>query len=476
MSNNYVCREQLEYNNYNNLVENMMEHIDEIIVIFDKDGFIRRMNSISDQILPFKRKDIVGKNIRELVKDNLVDNPIILEMIETKKKVFRDIIYPEGKVVSYTAIPRFSINGDFMGGVLTGRDISRILNLMKASCETKDSDIEYISESKCIERIKDIIATISDSDASVLILGESGTGKEIIARSVWKQSCRRDKPFVAINCASISQDLVESELFGYEAGAFTGARKEGKKGLLEHADGGTIFLDEIGELSLETQKKLLRVIQEKSIIRIGGVEPIDIDVRFISATNKTTKEIKDPNIFRQDLYYRLSVIPILIPPLRHRKEDILPITDFYIERFNNKYNRNVHLTKDAKDSLVKNDWRGNIRELKNTIERLVILSAYETINKDQINRIMGIEYLDALPGQETRNDYDDNSINREEDLEKKSIKVNDIVTIDEAHRIVEQEIISMAIKKYGNVTEASKAIGINPSTVYRKIKSGYIDV
>ena len=126
--------------------------------------------------------------------------------------------------------------------------------------------------------------------------------------------------------------------------------------------------------------------------------------------------------------------------------------------------------------MVKNDWRGNIRELKNTIERLVILSAYETINKDQINRIMGIEYLDALPGQETRNDYDDNSINREEDLEKKSIKVNDIVTIDEAHRIVEQEIISMAIKKYGNVTEASKAIGINPSTVYRKIKSGYIDV
>lgn len=245
---------------------------------------------------------------------------------------------------------------------------------------------------------------------------------------------------------------------------------------MEHADGGTIFLDEIGELALETQKKLLRVIQEKSIIRIGGVDPIDIDVRFISATNKTTKEIKDPNVFRQDLYYRLSVIPILIPPLRHRKEDILPITDFYIERFNNKYNRNVHLTKDAKDSLVKNDWRGNIRELKNTIERLVILSAYETINKDQINRIMGIEYLDVLPGQETRNDYDDNSINREEDLEKKSIKVNDIVTIDEAHRIVEQEIISMAIKKYGNVTEASKAIGINPSTVYRKIKSGYIDV
>ncbi len=472
MSKNHVQRGKFEYDNYDNLVEDMMEHIDEIIVIFDKDGFIRRMNSISDQILPFERKDIVGKNIKELVENNVVDNPIILEMIQKKEKVFRNIIYPQGKVISYTAIPRFAESGEFIGGVLTGRDVSRILNLLKASDETKDSDIEYISESKCMDRIKDIISTISDSDVSVLILGESGTGKEIIARSIWKQSCRRDKRFVAINCASISQDLVESELFGYEPGAFTGARKNGKKGLLEHADGGTIFLDEIGELSLETQKKLLRVIQEKSIIRIGGVEPIDIDVRFISATNKTIKEIKDPNIFRQDLYYRLSVIPLLIPPLRQRKDDILPITDFYIERFNKKYNRNIHLTNDAKDAIVKNNWPGNIRELKNAMERLVILSAYETIDKDHIERIIGIEYLEVLPSQD----------NKDEDIENKyseemsSIEVNDIVSIDEAHRIVEQEIVSMAVKKYGNVTEASKVIGINPSTVYRKIKSGYIQL
>lgn len=472
MSKNHIQRGKIEYDNYYNLVEDMMEHIDEIIVIFDKDGFIRRMNSISDQILPFLKKDIVGKNIKELVEKNVVDNPIILEMIEKKEKVFRNVIYPQGKVISYTAIPRFADSGEFIGGVLTGRDVSRILNLLKASDETKDSDIECISESKCMDRIKDIISTISDSDVSVLILGESGTGKEIIARSVWKESCRRDKRFVAINCASISQDLVESELFGYEPGAFTGARKNGKKGLLEHANGGTVFLDEIGELSLEIQKKLLRVIQEKSIIRIGGVEPVDIDVRFISATNKSINEIKDPNVFRQDLYYRLSVMPLWIPPLRERKEDILPITDFYIERFNKKYNRNIHLTNDAKDVIVKNDWLGNIRELKNAMERLVILSAYETIDKDQIERIMGIEYLEALPSQDNK---DEDRVNKDS-KEISSIEVHDIVSIDEAHRIVEQEILSMAVKKYGNITEASKAIGINPSTVYRKIKKGYIQL
>lgn len=472
MSKNHIQRGKIEYDNYYNLVEDMMEHIDEIIVIFDKDGFIRRMNSISDQILPFLKKDIVGKNIKELVEKNVVDNPIILEMIEKKEKVFRNVIYPQGKVISYTAIPRFADSGEFIGGVLTGRDVSRILNLLKASDETKDSDIECISESKCMDRIKDIISTISDSDVSVLILGESGTGKEIIARSVWKESCRRDKRFVAINCASISQDLVESELFGYEPGAFTGARKNGKKGLLEHANGGTVFLDEIGELSLEIQKKLLRVIQEKSIIRIGGVEPVDIDVRFISATNKSISEIKDPNVFRQDLYYRLSVMPLWIPPLRERKEDILPITDFYIERFNKKYNRNIHLTNDAKDVIVKNDWLGNIRELKNAMERLVILSAYETIDKDQIERIMGIEYLEALPSQDNK---DEDRVNKDS-KEISSIEVHDIVSIDEAHRIVEQEILSMAVKKYGNITEASKAIGINPSTVYRKIKKGYIQL
>ncbi len=467
MSKNYVQRRVCKCDDCANLMDNMIEHIDEIVVIFDKDGFIRKMNSISDQILPFKRKCIVGKNIKELVDDNIVDDPIILEMIKSKEKVFRNVVYPQGKVILYTAIPRFNSKGEFLGGVLTGRDVSRILNLLKNSEEVKYSDIEYISESKCMDRIKDIISTISDSDVSVLILGESGTGKEIIARSVWKQSCRRNKRFVAINCASISQDLVESELFGYEPGAFTGARKDGKKGLLEYADGGTIFLDEIGELSLETQKKLLRVIQEKSIIRIGGVEPIDIDVRFISATNKTIKEIKDPNIFRQDLYYRLSVIPLWIPPLRQRKEDILPITDFYIGKFNEKYGRKISLTPSAREVIVNNDWPGNIRELKNTMERLVILSSDEKIDREEIEKIIGIEYLEALPSREEKKE-------EIEDEEMSTIEVNDIISIDEAHRIVEQAIVAMAVKKYGNVTQASKMIGINPSTVYRKIKSGYI--
>ncbi len=469
------------------LISNVIEHIDEIVVLFDENGTLRNMNGICDELLPFKRKDVLRKNINELVGMDLVENPIIIEMIEKKEKVYREIVYPDGRVISYTAIPIIDKDSTFRGGILTGRDVSRLLNIAKKGSSKKIEVTEYISKSHEIDKIKSIIARIAPSDTPVFIMGESGVGKEIIANSVCNQSERRDKNFVAINCASIPSELIESELFGYEKGAFTGAKKDGKIGLIESADGGTVFLDEIGELPLETQKKLLRVIQENSIMRIGSIKPKKVDVRYICATNKTQAELRDPKIFRQDLYYRLSVIPIVIPPLRERKEDILEISDFYIEYFNERYRRRIILTDEAKNILMENPWEGNIRELRNVIERLVILSPHEKIYKDQLDRVMTLGSIDHLGDEEaddrkpeggdpTIEDLHNHIGDGLTDIDDDSIVLRNIKNIDEAHRIVEEELLRRAVKKYGNITKAAKSLGINPSTVYRKIKSGYINL
>lgn len=456
------------------LISQLIEHIDEIVVIFDEDGVLWQMNAMCDQLLPFKREEVLGKSIDYLVDKGLVKEPIIKKMLDTKVKVFKDISYSNGRVISYTAVPIFGLSGNFKGGVLTGRDASRMMNIAKKGMDTNIAVVdEYISDSEEIQKIKGIIKRVAPSDAPVFIIGESGVGKEIMAKNIWNNSSRSEKPFLAINCATIPSELVESELFGYEKGAFTGANKEGKKGIIEAADGGTLFLDEIGELPLEVQKKFLRVIQEKSIMRIGSLKSKKIDVRYICATNLTMEDLKNPKIFRPDLYYRLGVIPLLIPPLRERREDILPIARFYVNYFNKQYNRNIFLSIEAQRLLYNNDWKGNIRELRNVIERLVILSAKEEIYSEQVKRVLNLgneSQIDAIQNAD-KNTAENNIGNF-----SGKIVIDNSMNIDDAHRLVEQEILKNALKKHGNITDAAKSVGINPSTVYRKIKSGYIDL
>ena len=206
-------------------------------------------------------------------------------------------------------------------------------------------------------------------------------------------------------------------------------------------------------------------------MRIGSTKAKHIDVRYVCATNKTLDELRDERIFRQDLYYRLNVIPVVVPPLRDRRDDILPITDYYINYFNERYNRNVSLSTEARARMVENDWKGNIRELKNVVERLVILSPQENIYLEQVERILTLESNEDII--ESKNLEDKPSTIRG-DRGDTSLVIKDIMNIDDAHRLVEQEILKNAVKKYGNITKAAKAVGINPSTVYRKIKSGYI--
>ncbi len=238
-----------------------------------------------------------------------------------------------------------------------------------------------IGESPSMREIFDIISKVAPkSDVTVLICGESGTGKELIARALHYESPRAGKSFVSINCAAIPRDLLESELFGYEKGAFTDA-KTTKRGLFEEADGGTIFLDEIGDMDMVLQAKLLRAIEEKSFRRVGGVKSIPFDVRIIAATNKDLEKLIKEGLFREDLYYRLKVISIYIPPLRERKEDILPLAKHFIGVFNERFNRKVKgLTREAEEVFLRYPWRGNVRELRNTIERIMILEDIDYID------------------------------------------------------------------------------------------------
>lgn len=441
------------------VVEDIIEHIDEVVVVFNKDGVIEKMNTVSDEILPFKRTEVLGRNITDLVRQGLVEEPIILNMLKVKKKIYRNIVYPDGKLIAYTAVPRWDSKGKLTGGVLTGRDISRVIKLeSQIRYSDVSEDTEYISKSKTMDNIKKVVKRAAASDSSIFINGESGVGKEIIARTIYKYSSRREKPFIAINCGAIPNELLESEFFGYEEGSFTGAKKKGKKGLFEEANGGTIFLDEIGELPMQMQKKLLRVIQENTITRIGGSKPIKIDVRYISATNISHEDLRNNLKFRQDLYYRLSVIPVKIPPLRERKEDIVPLVDYFLKLYNDKYNREVEVSPKVIELLEEYSWPGNIRELKNIIERFVVLSAKNVIGEDEFNMLINLDMID--------NESDDLS----------PIVVNGIMNLNDAYKMVDQIMISKAINKYGSITKAAEVIGIYPSTIHRKIKSGYIRV
>lgn len=296
-----------------------------------------------------------------------------------------------------------------------------------------------IGESSEMEKVFSLIEKVSASDSTVLILGESGTGKELVATIIHYQSKRKDKPLIKINCAALPEGLIESELLGHEKGAFTGAIKR-KLGRFELANSGTIFLDEIGDLPPSTQSKILRVIQERTFERVGGTATLSVDVRIIAATNRDLEEEVKKGHFREDLYYRLNVIPITLPPLRERKEDIPYLIDFFLSR--NKLSRNISFSRDAMNVLVKYDYPGNIRELENVIERCVTLSTSDIIGKDDLPSFMFGKTGDS----------------------KRQLTLSDVSA--EA----EKEYVTRVLKSTkGNRTKAAELLGISRKTLWEKM-------
>lgn len=307
---------------------------------------------------------------------------------------------------------------------------------------------EIIGKSPAIQALKNDIKRVGPSNSWVLITGENGTGKEFVARNIHLFSARSAKPFIEVNCAAIPEDLIESELFGHEKGAFTSAVAQ-KKGKFDLADKGTIFLDEIGDMSLKTQAKILRILQEKSFERLGGTEHITVDVRVIAATNKNLKEQIVKGTFREDLFYRLNVIPFHVTPLRERVEDIPLFIDHFLREFSRETAREVlQVNRDAMNILINYEWPGNVRELKNLIERLVIMTPSSIITPDDIP-----SYIKGAQPVQPKN------------LFRSTL-------LKEARRDFEREFISRKLKEFGgNIARTAEAIGIERSHLYRKIRS-----
>lgn len=310
------------------------------------------------------------------------------------------------------------------------------------------SKYEIVGRSKAIQALKNDISKAAPTNSWVLITGENGTGKELVARNIHLLSNRSDKSFIEVNCAAIPEELIESELFGHEKGAFTGAVSQ-KKGKFDLADKGTIFLDEIGDMSLKTQARILRILQEQSFERVGGTELITVDVRVIAATNKNLKELINNGDFREDLYYRLSVIPFYVPPLRDRAEDIPLFVEHFLKEFCRETAREcLKVSPEAMDTLLNYEWPGNVRELKNLIERLVIMTPSSVITPDDIPL-----YIKGSTSSQPGDLFGSNLLR-------------------EARREFEKEFIARKLKEFGgNIAKTAEAIGIERSHLYRKIKS-----
>lgn len=311
---------------------------------------------------------------------------------------------------------------------------------------------KIIAESPQMKKILQMIEYIKDVDSSVLITGESGTGKEVIFNYICQTSCRKDQPVIKINCGAIPENLFESELFGYEDGAFTGARKKGKIGLFEKANHGTLFLDEISEISMEMQVKLLMALQEKEIFHVGGTESIPVDVRIVSATNQNLEQMVEDGKFRRDLYYRLNVVHLEIPPLRERQEDILPLCYHFLDVFNAKYHKNKGLTVRAAKTLSHLDWPGNIRELENLVENIVVLEQED---------VMRAKHLQAR--------YCKGN------MQSGEVTVKGILPYKEALSRMEKQLLENARNQFGSTRRIADVLGINQSTVSRKLRQYGLD-
>jgi transcriptional regulator with PAS, ATPase and Fis domain len=325
-----------------------------------------------------------------------------------------------------------------------------------------------IAESSDMKKLLESVSKLAAYDTSILISGDSGTGKEVIANYIHNISPRSEKNLVKINCASLPATLLEAELFGYEKGSFTGALETGKIGLIESAHNGTLFLDEIDSLPLLLQGKLLRVLETKMIKKIGSVKEIHSDFRLITATNADLDELVKKKQFRQDLYFRLNVVPIRIPPLRERPYDIIPLAIHFMKDYCRKYNKNKYFSKNVFDIMLNYDWPGNVRELKNFVERMVVMSSTSVIElkdipKGILNDFSLKENDFSLPNRNIFHDLmSETDYNSLFDLENKSYK--------ELMEQYEEELIKQAIKKYKTTYKAAEILGVNQSTIARKTK------
>jgi PAS domain S-box-containing protein len=364
----------------NEILQKILDNSPNEFYVLDKDARIVYINKACERHYGIKLKDVVGKSNDELISKEYWKPLILPRLFKEKKTVIMKQISYVGKEIITTAIPLLNDQQEIELIITTSQDASYKDIYIPDEQEINEADQaaiyknNIITNNKEMSNIVKICEKVAKVDATVLIQGESGTGKGVIAKYIHQKSSRNKAPFLSLNCATIPEELLESELFGYKDGAFTGATKGGKQGLLELADGGTVFLDEIGDISPKVQAKLLKVIQEFEFMPVGGKQPKKVNIRILSATNRNLYEMVQNKEFREDLYYRLHVVNLKIPPLRDRKEDIIPLTYHFLSEFNRKHQMNTIISEEALNTFYNYSWPGNIRQLENMLESLVVTS------------------------------------------------------------------------------------------------------
>jgi len=427
------------------------------IWITDGEGLVLDINEAYERITGISVKDVIGRTMRELVDEGYFDQSATLAVMKELRSVTIIQTVKGGKQLLVTGNPIFDENGKLFRVVTNVRDVTELANLRQKLSRQEEQVLKYKTElthlrsrqirdselifrSVLMKQIIELGIKMADVDSTVLITGESGTGKELIAKMIHRRGKGDTSPFISINCAAIPEHLLESELFGYEGGAFTSARREGKPGLFEMAHAGTLFLDEVAELPLALQVKLLRAIQDKEIKRLGATKSTPVDVRIIAATNRDLSKMLKEGTFREDLYYRLMVVPVNVSPLRDRKEDIPLLIRHFLDEFNRHFGYHKAISPQVLDKLENYSWPGNVRELRNVIERMVVMS-----QRDEIT-------IDDLPG----------FINIKLPFYRQGARLKDAVIEIETH------LLSETFKECGSWQETAKILGVNRATIFRK--------
>lgn len=464
----YTLRRELQKEkDLNTELDAIIESSFDGIGVIDADGTLLRVNKAYCQISGLTLEDTgVGLNIRELEERRHVNPAVGLMVFQEKKPVTIKQKIKTGKEVLITGNPVFDEGGNVFKVICNIRDMTELNNLKAQADDYKNFKERYctelqelrarqlahdhiVAQSLEMQKVLELAQRVALVDSNVLITGDTGVGKEIIAKVIHKTSPRTDGPFTKINCGAIPENLLESELFGYMDGAFTGARKGGKVGIFEYCNQGSVLLDEIGEMPLGLQVKLLRVIQEQEIFRIGDTSPRKIDVRIIASSNKDLKKMVDLQQFRADLFYRLNVVSIEVPPLRERLEDIIPLAIYFLEKFNGRYQKSRRLDPETYNVLESYSWPGNVRELENLIERLVVVLQEDVVPAIEVVNLLKIEDTTAS--------------------EKLLLRVNDLLPLEEAREMVEKKLLFRALQECGSTRKMARALGVTHPTILNKL-------
>ena len=436
--------------------EKIFDSMNDGMYITNAEGLTLKVNQAYEQITGLDSKKLIGKYMTDIVKEGYLSTSITQQVIDSQKPVSVEQQVINGKKVALRGVPIFE-DGAIRMVVSFVRDISVINKIQEELNHSKIiidqyqkqlNDLQqntFIAESPEFKKVIFLAQKVANVDSTVLILGESGTGKEVVAKQIHEKSSRNKNLFLKINCGAIPEQLLESELFGYEGGAFTGAKKNGHIGIFEMANKGTVFLDEIGDMPLHLQVKLLRVLQEKTITRIGSTKSIAIDTRVIAATNQNIAEMVQNRQFRQDLYYRLNVVSIMIPPLRDRKTDIPPLIDHFVKKINQKYQLHKKLSPELLKHFMEYDWPGNVRELENMIERILVTSEQDEVGYSPSFLPYAVK-------------------------EELSETEEEIMPLKEAFEKVEYLLLKKTVKKYKTTYEIANALQISQPSVSRKLK------